>query len=134
MILSNILRKRASTASTRESQDSRKRTCETTEQKATDINAAKCEPSAEISQSAETLTRRRSNRSKADNGSEGEGSWVEKKPRKRVQLLREPQKCCSCRRETRFRTDGICMPCGHKRCAECMLEGLQKDSKEPSST
>ena len=121
-IPTNTLRKRTSSASIRECEDSRKKARETTEQKTISTDVVKSDASAEIGPRAETSPRRHSDYSKVDNGLERVGVWVEKKPRKRVQLLKGLRKCCGCPRQTRFRNDGICGKCGHQRCAECMLE------------
>jgi len=77
---------------------------------------------AGIGQGAEVPAQGRVNHSKVDRGPKEEGNRVERTARKRLRWLAVERKCCSCPQKTRFRTDGICGVCGHRRCAECMLE------------
>ena len=103
-VLKNTPRKRASTGAIKEAEGSRKRACETTE---TIYD--------EIALEAEIC------RQKAERKAQENKLFVEKLPRQRVRLLPGDQECCGCRDKTRFRTNGICHRCGHRRCAECLV-------------
>jgi len=104
-ILKNTPRKRASTGAIREGEESRKKACGTIEKGAIHDEIAK------VALEAYTYHQRRSQQDK---------TFIERKPRQRVRLLSYDQECCACEDKVRFRTNGVCDPCEHRRCVECL--------------
>ena len=49
-----------------------------------------------------------------------DGRRFRREPRRRVRWCSDEQAYCSCEKKRNFSTDGDCMSCKHRRCAECM--------------
>lgn len=116
----NAPRKRTSTDAIREGGESRKRACGTAKKGVTHDGMAEDEAVARESFMYHQKAERRTGEEKR---------FIERKPRQRVRLLSCDQECCSCEDKSRFRTNGVCSSCGHRRCAECLIRQLETTDK-----
>ena len=112
----NTPRKRTSTDAIRKGGESRKRACGTAKKRATHDDVSEDEAVARESFMYHQNAKRRT---------EEEKRFVERKPRQRVRRLSCDQECCNCRDKNRFRINGVCGSCGHRRCAECLIRQLE---------